>query len=151
MAERTSFDLEVKRRLDEAECSTRFRAEPIPPTTMLPLYEKQEREKEAVRAKRVADRFQYLQETSDPPSCYYMKPAPSPTVEKPPPFKAKPVPPGTRRSLMQSFVVDDTMRKERVEARAQQLLREARLPSRQEAHQREVAEKEKTLLAGEPR
>ena len=150
MAERTSFDLEVKRRLDEAECSTRFRAEPIPPTTMLPLYEKQEREKEAVRAKRVADRFQYLQETSDPPSCYYMKPAPSPTVEKPPPFKAKPVPPGTRRSLMQSFVVDDTMRKERVEARAQQLLREARLPSRQEAHQREVAEKEKTLLAGEP-
>ena len=64
MAERTSYDLEVKRRLDQAECSTRFRAEPIPPTTMLPLFEKQEREKEAVRAKRVADRFQYLQETS---------------------------------------------------------------------------------------
>ena len=65
MAERTSYDLEVKRRLDEAECSTRFRAEPIPPETMLPLYEKQEREKEAARAKRVADRFQFLQEMSD--------------------------------------------------------------------------------------
>ncbi len=147
MAERTSYDLEVKRRLEEAECSTRFRAEPIPPETTLPLYEKQEREKEAVRAKRVADRFQYLQETSDPPSCYYQKPTPQPTVEKPPPFKAKPVPPSTKRSLMQSFIVDDTMRKERVEARAQQLLREARLPSRQEAHQREVAEKQKQMLS----
>jgi hypothetical protein len=147
MAERTSYDLEVTRRLEEAECSTRFRAEPIPPTTMLPLFEKQEREKEAVRAKRVADRFQTLQEMSDPPSCYYNKPTPEPTMQKPPPFKAKPVPPSTRRSLMQSFVVDDTMRKERVDARAQQLLNEARLPSRQEAHQKELAEKEKQLLS----
>ena len=150
MAERTSFDLEVKRRLDEAECSTRFRAEPIPPTTMLPLYEKQEREKEAVRAKRVADRFQKLQEDSCPPDCYYNKPTPEPTIEKPPPFKAKPVPPSTKRSLMQSFEVDRVMRAERVKQRADKTFAEAKLPDRQQEH-KDKLEKEAAEMAENPR
>eukprot|EP01052_Picozoa_sp_SAG31_P029513 SAG31_NODE_2940_length_4882_cov_7.133807_4_plen_69_part_00 len=37
----------------------------------------------------VKKRFQELQESSNPPNCYYMRPKPLPTKEKPPPFKAK--------------------------------------------------------------
>ena len=73
MSERTQYDMEVKRRLEQAEENTRFRAEPIPATTMLPMFEKQEREKEALRAKRVEKRFQWLQAQADPPSCYGIK------------------------------------------------------------------------------
>eukprot|EP01052_Picozoa_sp_SAG31_P029512 SAG31_NODE_2940_length_4882_cov_7.133807_3_plen_69_part_00 len=52
MAERTMYDVEVQRRLEAAEISTRFRAEPIPHTTTLPLYEQQQARAEAVREAR---------------------------------------------------------------------------------------------------
>ena len=150
MAERTMYDVEVQRRLEESELATRFRAEPVPHTTTLPLYEQKEARAEAVRQTRIAKRFQELQQQSNPPNCYYMRPKDPPTIAKPPAFKAKPVPVATKRSKMQSFEVERLMRQERVAQRSKLLLESAALPSRQEQHQREQRE-QREREAADPR
>lgn len=69
-----------------------------------------------------------------------MKEAVPASPAKPPAFKAKPVPASTHRSKMQSFTVEKLMREERVKQRSAVLLAAAKLPSRQEQHEREKEE-----------
>jgi hypothetical protein len=77
---------------------------------MLPIYEKQNREKEKVRAKRVAERFEWLQSQAQPPSCYGINIRQEPPPPKVAPFKAKPAPASTRRSLAQQLELEQAER-----------------------------------------
>jgi hypothetical protein len=150
---RLEEDLALKKALDEAHERMQFKANPVPPNTLVPRFQQIQRDNER-RRQEVKTKSVEITKQREKPFSFYARDvakkmekmraaSPLPQFEQ---FKANPIPTDLSEPVMDMLRRQDAERKQRVLRRAQDTLMKSALPPRMEMWEKTEGVKKKALL-----